>query len=469
MADRVPTFDVAVVGGGIVGCAIAHRLSRHTRSLVLLERAPDVCEGTSKANSGIVHTGFDAKPGTLEARLLGVARRLWPTLAEELGIPLIRTGAVMVARSPADMDYIQNTLVPGAAANGVEVRVLTREEVLQLAPHVTDRAVGGLHIPGESLTDPFWATRAFAEAAARNGAEIWTENGAEAMEIVDGGTAIRIRTTGGRELKARKVINAAGLWSDEVARLIGDTSFRLTPRKGQFLLSEDDLGIQVITLPVPNPKSKGILVTPLAIGGLLMGPTAEDQEDKTDFATTREGLARVLEETSQLVPAVAKVKPVRAFAGLRAVYAGGDYIIRPSEVTPLMLHVAGIRSTGVSASPGIAAYVAELLQKEGFLPPERTDLPPRPEWAAEEGSSEVVCLCRNITRGEIERALSGPIPIRSLDAVKRRTGAMLGECQGNQCMVRIMQIMTEKLGIKPTEIIKHAAGSYVAVAPGEER
>lgn len=469
MQDSVPTFDIAVVGGGVVGCAIAHRLSRHTPSLVLLERNPDVGEGSSKANSGIVHTGFDAKPGTLEAKLLRRSQQIWPKLVEELGIPLIRSGAVMVARSDADMDYIRNKLIPGAAANGAEVHLLTREQVLELAPHATEKAIGGLHVPNESLTDPFWVTRAHAEAAVRNGAEVWTSNGAASMEIVDGGTAILIRTTGGRQLKARKVINASGLWSDEVSALIGDTSYRLTPRKGQFLISEDDLGIHVITLPVPNAKSKGILVSPLAIGGLLMGPTAEDQEDKTDFSTTPEGLARVKKETAELVPAVAGLRPVRTFAGLRAVYSGGDYIIRNSEVTPLLMHVAGIRSTGVSASPGIADYVAELLLKEGCLPPERTDLPGMPEWVMDQGSNEVVCICRNITRGEIERALSGPLPVRTLDAVKRRTGAMMGQCQGNECMVRIMQIMSEKLGIPIAEIEKNAAGSYVAVDPKEGR
>lgn len=469
MSGSVRTFEVVVIGGGIVGCAIAHRLARHTGSVVLLEREPDVCEGTSKANSGIVHTGFDARPGTLEARLLQVARDLWPELAADLGIPLVPAGAVMVARSEEDLDTIRHKLMPGAAANGAEVHPLTRQETLDLAPHATAAAVGGLHVPGESLVDPFWATRAYAESAARNGAEIWTGHAAVAMELAGGGQAIRIRTAGGRTLQARRVINAAGLWSDEVAALAGDASFRLTPRKGQFLLSEDDLGISVITLPVPSAKSKGILVSPLAIGGLLLGPTAEDQADKHDFSTTAEGIARVLAETSQLVPGVAGLHFVRRFAGLRAVTDAGDYIIRRSPATPLLLHVAGIRSTGVSASPGIALHVAELLRAEGFLGPERSGLVPYAPVPATAGSGEVVCLCRNITGGEVERVLHGPLPARTLDAVKRRTGAMLGECQGNQCMARILGIMAEHLALPPIQIDKHAAGSALAVAAlGEE-
>lgn len=481
-------FDVAVIGGGIVGSAIAYEISKFAVTLALIEREPDVGEGTSKANSGIAHTGFDSKPGTLESRLLKRARTLWPQVVEELGIPFVPCGAIMVARNETEMQTVSDKVYPNALANEAEVRLLTREEVLELAPYVTNNVVGGLHIPGESLVDPFWVTRAYAEAAVSRGAKALIGDGVVGLVAIEGGERIEITLASGKRIVASCVVNAAGLWSDEVAAMIGDTSFALTPRRGQFYLSEDDLGISMIILPVPNEKSKGILVTPLAIGGIIAGPTAEDMEDKTDRSTTTGGLDLVLEATRHLVPAIKSAHFIRQFAGLRAVSAVGDYIIRPATTTPRLLHVAGIRSTGVSASPAIAWRVAETLAGMGLLevrtcrptllPPEQRTADQRPgrEEAVQNpvtagdtqrtDENEVVCLCRSITRGEILNALRGRIPARTLDGVKRRAGAMLGECQGNRCLAKIMGIMAEYYGVPAESIEKHARGSYVAVAPG---
>lgn len=463
--------DVVVVGGGIVGSAIAREVASFGVSAALVEREPDVCEATSKANSGIAHTGFDSKPGTLESRLLARSREMWPSLAAELGVPFVPAGAVMVARNTEELEAVRGPILDKARENGVEVLLLTRSEVLDMMPYVTPIAVGGLHVSGESLVDPFWATRAFAEDAVRHGAEVILGDGVTGVREGQPGQTLVLTLASGRQVETRCVVNAAGLWSDDIAALAGDTSFRLTPRKGQFLLSEDDLGIDHIVLPVPNAKSKGILVTPLAIGGILMGPTAEDQEDKLDRTTTAAGLQAVLESTVKLVPAVGKAQSIRQFAGVRAVAASGDYIIRPSEVMPRLFHVAGIRSTGVSASPGIAAYVGENLAKLGYLPATKTAAAPTmaPDTTGAEipNGGEVICRCRSITRAEIVRALRGPLPPRNLDGLKRRTGAMLGECQGNECVAKLLRIMSDELGVAPESIEKHAAGSYVAL-PREE-
>lgn len=470
--------DVVVVGGGIVGSAIARELASYGVLSALIEREPDVCEGTSKANSGIAHTGFDSKPGTLESALLRRSREAWPQIAAALAIPYIPAGAVMAARNAEELDAVRGPIAEKARQNGVDVNLLTRGEVLSLAPYVTSEVIGGLLVPGESLVDPFWATRAFAGDAAAHGAEVIVGDGVVGIREGRPNETVVLTLVSGREIETRCVVNAAGLWSDDIASLAGDTSFRLTPRKGQFLLSEDDLGIDHIVLPVPNAKSKGILVTPLAIGGILMGPTAEDQEDKFDRTTTREGLALVMESTVKLVPVVAHAHSIRQFAGVRAVAASGDYIIRSSETLPRLFHVAGIRSTGVSASPGIAMHVAESLSRLGYLPAAKPAARPATDLAnqgtlEEEGDvpngGEVICRCRSITRGEIVRAMRGPLPPRTLDGLKRRTGAMLGECQGNRCTAKILAVMAEELGIRPEEIVKHAAGSYVAVAREEAK
>ncbi len=351
-------FDVLVIGGGVVGCAIARELTRYRASVALLERNPDICEGTSKSNSAIVHTGFDAPPASLEVRLLTQARDLWPSVIAELHIPYWRTGALMLAFTPADLLAIQNEVIPKAERNGVIVRCLTRAEILEKAPYVNQDVLGGALIEDEGVIDPFWTVRAYGESALLNGARIFT--GEEVIELRVEEERVGIRTGSGRIFSASLVINAAGLWSDEIARLAGDRSFSLRPRKGQFVIVKGYHEISHIILPVPTSVSKGILVTPTVFGGVLLGPTAEEVDEKTDLATTAEGLRLVREGARRAVPAVAGAASVRQFAGLRAVGSESDYIIRFSTAGKRLLHVAGIRSTGLSASPALGRYVGEL-------------------------------------------------------------------------------------------------------------
>ncbi len=464
-------YDVLVIGGGVVGSSVLYHLSQYQKNIALLEREPDVCEGTSKTNSAIVHTGFDATPGTLEAQLLAESREIWPVLVERLGIPFLPCGAVMVAVSDEELDTIRNEVYPKALKNGVDdVQVLTKDEVLELIPDVSADVKGGLLVPGESLVDPFWLTRAYAEAAVCNGAEVFVR--AEVVGIVFDPDEDRfhITTSDGREFFAKRVVNAAGLWSDDVARLVGDDSFTLTPRKGEFILTEEELQLPHILLPVPSKISKGILVTPIVFGGYLLGPTAEEIEDKRDRATTCEGLRKVVEGTAKLLPKVRHIQSIRQFAGNRAVSSTGDFIVRFSDVVPNFYHVAGIRSTGVSASPGLGAHVArEMAARYGWEP--------RPDWQAAlrvdtadtPASEEIVCLCRSITRGEIDRALSSPVTPTTIDGIKRRTGACLGDCQGNLCMPEIASILANKLGVAYTDVQKHVQGSHLAVPAGEGR
>ena len=464
MVKDIRRVDVLVIGGGVVGSAILHELSRYHARVALLERNPDICECTSKSNSAIVHTGFDAPPGTLEARLLADARELWPQLIERLHIPYLQTGALLIAISDEELNTLANEIIPKAERNGVTLQRLTRAEILENAPYINPAIVGGALVEGEGIIDPFWTTRAYCENAVLNGARVFTSESVVGMSVEE--SHISVHTSSGLVFAASLVVNAAGLWCDEIARLAGDHSFTLTPRKGQFIIVEEDHGVSQIILPVPNRISKGILVTPIVFGGVLLGPTAEEVEDKSDLATTAGGLQQIRQGVAKLVPAMAGAASVRQFAGLRAVSSTGEYIIRPSSASERLLHVAGIRSTGLSASPAIGRYVGELVSHQLELALRDDFVEELPEYLTEThaGEGDVICLCRSITRGEILAALRSPLPPETLDGLKRRTGAMLGDCQGNICMPRLMQLFQQQRGCDPLSLNKNYAGSSPVVA-----
>lgn len=467
MQSEMQQVDILVIGGGIVGSAILRELARYEANAVLLERNPDICDGTSKSNSAIVHTGFDAPPGTLEARLLAEARALWPRMIESLHIPYLQTGALMVATSEEELTTLEHDILPKAAKNGVTLQRLTRDDILESAPYISSDILGGVLIEGEGVIDPFWTTRAYCESAILNGAQVYTGEAVTAMTVEH--RRIVVQTSGGKRFSASLVVNAAGLWSDEVARLAGDDSFTLSPRKGQFIIVEEDHGVSQIVLPVPNRISKGILVTPIVFGGVLLGPTAEEVGSKADFSTTAGGLEAIRQGIGRLVPEMTEAAnsgSVRQFAGLRAVSSTGEYIIRHSTVSPRLLHVAGIRSTGISASPAIGRYVADLVQDALGLPQREHFIEELPEYLSETqaGEGDVVCLCRSITRGELLAALRSPLPPTTLDGLKRRTGAMLGECQGNLCLPRLADLFQQQLGRDPLTLNKNANGSSPVVA-----
>lgn len=456
--------DVVVIGGGIVGSAILRKLSFYRLDIALIEKQPDLCEGASKANSGIIHTGFDAPPNSIEAECLRRSRSLWPQLVEDLKIPYIPCGAVMIATSTDEKEVIENKYIPNAAANGVDVKWLSKEEVLEMNPAVTDNVVGALSIPGEAICDPFTATRSFAELAVLNGAEIFLGSGVEEIEKHSEGFKLILENN--KEVLTKYVVNSAGVYSDKIARLIGDESFIITPRKGQFVLTEEPIEISQIILPVPTPKSKGKLVSPVVFGGFLLGPTAEDQEDKDDRSTTESGIEEVFTGCEKLIPGVRNFESLRQFAGVRAVCSTGDFVIRPSEIDQQMIHAAGIRSTGLSASPGIAEMVVEQLEAAGLDFVEKndvhTEIPNLFDNSDDKDAGEVICLCRSITRGEIVNSFKSPIPPTTIDGIKRRTGATLGECQGSCCIPKILELMEENEVISdlPLKGLQH---SYLTV------
>lgn len=452
--------QVVIIGGGVIGCAILYELARRGIVGLLVEAEPDLCEGTSKANSAILHTGFDAKPGTIEARMLRRAAELWPDRIDELGVPFLAVGAIMIARTEEEAGRLSTEIARNATVLGVPTHLLDRASVRELAPYLAEDVAAALSIPDEGVLDPFWLTRAFAEAAISIGAEARLNRAVVGLEVGDDG--VRVRLSDDSVIAAAQVIDAAGLRADEVANLSGDRSFVISPRKGQFIVSEETFGVDRIVLPVPSALGKGMLVTPIVFGGLLLGPTAVDGTDKGDRATDPSEQERILTACRAMVPALAKVAPIRQFAGLRHVSSTGDFILRPSSTGDRLYVVAGIRSTGISTAPAVAeAVVDDVIARRGWngAPPPRVLRAPAIELPEQPG--EIVCLCRSIGRGEVEAACRHPTEPRTLDAIKRRSGATFGDCQGNLCALDVARIVAAERGIPISAVEKHDLGSWL--------
>jgi glycerol-3-phosphate dehydrogenase len=464
----VPPNPVVVIGGGVIGCAVTWELARREVPVVLVEAQPDVCEGTSKANSAILHTGFDSKAGSVESAMLRRAAELWPGVLEELHVPFLRAGALMLARSPEDARRLETEVQVNASALGVATEILAGSTVRSIAPYLAPDVVAALSIPDEAILDPFWLTRSFAEAAISGGATVRTRSRVVGLEFR--AADVLVTLADGATLSASQVVDAAGLRADEVARLVGDESFTISPRKGEFLVSEETFGVDRIVLPIPGPLGKGMLVTPIVFGGLLLGPTAVDITDKTDRSTDSSEADRIVASCQTMVPAVGGAEPIRQFAGLRHVSSTGDFIVRPATLDDRLFFAAGIRSTGVSTSVAVAETVANQvteLRSWRHPGPKRRLEPRLVEFAAEAG--EVVCICRSIARAELEAACRQMPPPETLDAVKRRSGAGFGDCQGNLCALAVGRILAEERGRPIESLEKHEPGSWLWLGDPDAR
>ncbi|MFI0986018.1 FAD-dependent oxidoreductase [Streptomyces exfoliatus] len=451
------TYDVVVVGAGVVGCAIARTLARHPLRVALVEAADDVGDGTSKANTAILHTGFDATPGTLEARLVREGHRLLSAYAGEVGIPLEPLGALLVA-----WDERQQAALPRfaekAERNGHRTtRLLSAVELRVREPHLGPGARAALEVPGEAVICPWTTTLAYATQAVRSGVDLHLNCRVE--KVRPGDPYHRLLTRRG-ELRTRHLVNACGLHADAFDALLGREDFTVTPRRGQLLVFDKfarDL-VRHILLPVPGPLGKGVLITPTVYGNVLLGPTAEDLEDKTATGTTAEGLAGLREQGGRILPALLDEEVTAVYAGLRAATGQEDYRIAAHPALRYVT-VGGIRSTGLTASLAIAEHVRGLLADCGLDPgPERplarirmpnlgeaSDRPYRDARliAREPDFGSIVCHCERVTRGEIRSALTSTIPPGGLDGLRRRTRARGGRCQGQDCGAEVRAMVEE--------------------------
>ena len=474
-----PAFDVAVIGGGVVGCAVVRELSRYDLRLVLLEKESDLAEGISKGNSGVIHAGFNVPPGSLKARLNVEGLYRIYRLAEELGVPHRRTGKLVVALVDSDRRRLEELQAQGDRNGSPGLEIVDAAAIARLAPGV--EGVGALHSPQTGIISPYEFTIALAECAAQNGAHIHLETPVTAVEAVAGG--FRLATPRGI-FSAHRVINAAGLFADEVASLAGIFDFTVHPFRGEYLIADREAG-SVLAMPIyPVPPRDdsflGVHITPTLEGNVLLGPSSEAVRDKNDAATTRSVMDKLKAEAFALVPGLARFPFIHAYAGLRPKLTGpggeaalADFIIEESSLRPGWINLVGIESPGLTAAPAIAAQVADMIGSAMDLranPEFQGERPRRPRFAhiddeerarraaADPRWGEMICRCEHVARAEVDEALANPFGARSLDAIKRRARCGMGRCQGGFCTPRLVEIL-EARGVAPEDIRKRGAGS----------
>ncbi|NLV92824.1 MAG: NAD(P)/FAD-dependent oxidoreductase [Firmicutes bacterium] len=477
-APELYSADVAIIGGGIVGTAVLYELSQYRLRLALIEKNAEVGWGATKANSGIVHGGFHDDPNTWKGKLCIRGNQKFPELAKKLDVGFRQNGILMVAFSEEDLPVLEQHLERGKLNQVPGIRIISREEALALEPNLSEDVIAALYAPEGGIVNPFEMAIAFSEVAQANGAALFTDTTVIGLE--DESDRIRIVTDKG-VIYARYVINAAGLYADEVARFVGDTSFTITPRKGEEYLMDKRVGdlVHRTIFPTPSPKSKGILVIPTAEGNLMIGPTALELPDKEALDTTASGFEEIVTSVRRIVPRINSRDIITSFVGLRAASDRGDFILEPSSKTPRLIHAAGIESPGLTAAPAIAEVLTELLVEAGLEleeNPEAVDSRrPFPRFhamdneerakliASDPSFGHIICRCETITEGEIVEAIKRGA--RTVDGIKFRTRAGMGRCQGGFCQPLVIAILARELGVDPTEITKRGPGSEILLEP----
>lgn len=467
-------YDVAIIGAGVVGGMIARRLSAFDIKICIIEKENDVAMGATKANSAIVHAGFDAKEGSLKAKLNVKGSEMMPQVAKELGVKYKNNGSIVIGFNDDDRKTIEELLVRGTK-NGVKgLRILEKDELKKLEPNISENVVCALYAPTGAIICPYELTIAAVGNAMDNGADLELNFKVEAIESK--GDYYEVKC-GDKVVKARYIVNAAGLYSDEIAAMVGDNSFKVHPRRGEYILLDKECGnlVNTTVFRTPSKMGKGILVTPTVDGNLLLGPTSVDMEDKEDNSTTPEGFAHIIKEANENIEGIPFNKTITSFCGLRAAGDTGDFIINSPVAN--FVNVGGIESPGLSASPAIAEYVEELLNKQGLVLNKNSNYNPirKAMHAFREASMEeknqmikanpaygkIVCRCETVTEGEILDAIrTNPKPT-DLDGVKRRTRAQMGRCQGGFCGPQIVEMLAEELGIAYEEVTKFGGKSVV--------
>jgi glycerol-3-phosphate dehydrogenase len=445
-------FDIAVIGAGVVGCAVFREFALAGARTIILERDADFLNGASKGNSGLLHTGFDTQPGTLEAKCVKDGYRTYCEIRDRLNLPLRQTGAMVIAWTEDEVAKLP-AIIEQARANGVDVRPLSAAEVCAEAPDLNKSARAGVLVPGESVIDPWSAPLAYLLQGLANGGEMQRD-----AEVAAGHFANAMWSLGlgdGSVINASVVINCAGNYGDLVEAIARPSPFHIRPRKGQFVVF-DKTAFRLaprILLPVPNARTKGVVVGQSAFGNLIVGPTAEDQDERRIATVEEATLASLITEGSRIVPALARHAVTAVYAGLRPATEFKDYQIEalPNE---RWITVGGIRSTGLTACLGIARHVRELYEDgfgtlDGRASVRWTPVPnlaeDRPRAYQENGRSAIVCHCEQVTEGEIKAAFGNPLPVATLGGLRRRTRCMMGRCQGFYCTRRISELASGRI------------------------
>ena len=481
-------YDVAIIGAGVVGSTIARELSRYNANICVIEKEEDVCNGTSKANSAIIHAGFDAKPGSLKAKLNVRGNELMSSLSEELDIPFTRNGSIVVCTKDQDRSGLDE-LLEKAKINGVpDCRIVEREELIEMEPNLSDDVTCALLAPTGGIVCPFHMTMAFAENANVNGVAFHLNTKVTNITKSENGYKIEtVHTDSNTEetYEAKIVINAAGVYAYELNNMVSEHKLHITARKGEYCLLDKDAGSHVkhTVFQLPSKMGKGVLVTPTVHGNLLVGPTAVDVEDKESLSTTSEGLASLAVTSALSVKNVPMRQVITSFSGLRAHEDGNDFVIGEAPDAKGFINVAGIESPGLSSAPAIGEMVADLVKdmlslttkdnfiakRKGIVRPEELTLEERNALIKKQPAyGNIICRCEMISEGEILDAIHRPLGARSLDGVKRRTRAGMGRCQSGFCSPRTMEILERELKMSMFDITKNGASSNIAIGYNKE-
>lgn len=468
------TYDVLILGGGVVGSAIARQLSRHPLRIALVEKEAEVGFGTSKTNSGIIHPGHDTSLDTLKGRLVVPGNAAFDRLSAELSFAFRRIGQLNVAQGEEELETLRRLKAQGEAKGVPGLELWDRDRLRREEPNLSRHLVGALHAPSAGVINPYEFAFALVESARKNGVELLVDSPALGIEPVGDRLAVRVPSG---VLEARFVLNATGVASDLVARMVGLDDFAIRPRKGEeYMLDKRLMGlVRRLVFPLPTKTTKGTLIIPTFDGTIMVGPTAEDVQDRDDVATSARGAEAVFSAVRALCPAIDPRDAITAFAGLRAVSSTNDFVIGPTRVRGFV-NVAGIQSPGLTAAPAIAEHVEGILAREGL------ELAPRPGWeprvagparfarrtpeeqealaAKDPRFARVICRCELVTEAEVHEAIDHGAT--TLDGLKFRCRVGMGRCQGGFCTSRSMEILAERLGRPIHEVTKRGGGSWIA-------
>ncbi len=468
-------YDVCIIGAGVVGCAIARELSRYDKSIVLLEKSDDVSNGASKANSGIVHGGYTAKHGTLKGELSYRGNRMYKKLNEELNFGYRETGSLVLGFSEDDRIVLEKLMENGLKNGAKGLRIIETQEIRKIEPNISSKVTCALLCEHTGITSPYELVIALAENACSNGVELRLENEVNNILIEDNHFTV---ITDKGHVKARYVINAAGVYSDKIANMVGIYDFSIIPRKGQYVLFEKGYGklVNRVIFQVPTKKGKGVLVTSTYHGNLMIGPNAEEIGDKEDVSTTKEVLNYIVDTAKKSLEEFDIKKVITSFSGIRATSNTRDFIIEESNVKGF-INVAGIDSPGLTSSPAIALKVVEILMKGGLdlnlkgnFNPYREAIIKKKNLSQDEvgkliniesSPEKIICRCEQVTKGEIVDALNRGIKVTSIDGIKKRTRAGMGKCLGAFCGKRVRKIIARENNIPEEFVTERGPGSSI--------
>jgi len=469
--------NVVVIGAGAVGCAVARELSKYEIDVVVVEKNEDVGGDASKSNSAIIHTGYDAAPGTLESQLVVAANPMYDRLVKELDVPFAKIGAILPAITDEQFAKLPEIKEKAFRNHVYDVEYKTAQQLLEMEPNLNPEVKGGLYIPRESIIDPFILVQAYAENACANGVRFLLNTRVTGI-TTEGGKVKTVQTTG-EEIQTDYVINCAGLYCDEIAEMVGKAEYKVVARKGQFFILDKNTSCKVnhIVLPIPTKVTKGKLMCPTIHGNMLVGPTAEDQDSKLDKSTTTEGLASITADVRNLIPNVNVRDTITQYSGLRPNRNPEGLHFDMWDDLQGYVNLSGVRSTGLTLSVSMGKYVVQQMQyhgadlklKDNFIAT-RKGIVKFSECTREEQAAliqsnplygNVICRCETITEAEILDAIHRPLGARSVDAVKRRVRAGMGRCQGGFCGPKVIEILARELGCDATQINKNNTGSYM--------